>query len=73
MIHEKLLVAELTRLRHRVEAGALTVEEGLERAAALGAEFERLEAMHTACAAYSQARAERERLALERPSSRPPP
>jgi hypothetical protein len=64
----RLRALELERIRLRWDAGAYTAGEALERAAALGAEFERLDAMHRACAEYSAARAERERL-----SSRPPP
>jgi hypothetical protein len=52
---------ELERIARYVEGGRLTLPEALERAYALGAECERLDLMHAACAAYSAARAERER------------
>lgn len=64
---------ELARLERHVADGRLTVADALERAYHLGAECERLDLMHAACAAYSNARAERERRwALEGADSQPP-
>jgi hypothetical protein len=65
---------ELDRLKRHLNDNRLGTEEALERAFALGAEAERLDLMHAACAAYSTARAERERQwALEGADSEPPP
>lgn len=65
---------ELDRLERHTKDGRLTITEALERAYALGAECERLELMHAACAAYSEARAARERKwTLEGANSDPPP
>lgn len=64
---------ELERIARHAGDGRLGLGEALERAFALGAECERLDLMHAACAAYSQARADRERQwALEGSDSVPP-
>lgn len=65
---------ELARLERYVEGERLPLGEALHRAFALGAEAERLDLMHAACAAYSNARAARERAwVLEGADSTPPP
>ena len=64
---------ELERLARYAGDGRLSVADALERAYALGAECERLDLMHAACAAYSHARGERERRwKLEGTDSVPP-
>jgi hypothetical protein len=68
---DRMKAIELERICRRVEAGTITLVEGLGRAFALGAEFERLDIMHAACEGYSRARAHRE--ALLRGDSWPPP
>ena len=60
MANTRLHTLELERITRRVETGALTLQQALERAMALGAELERLDAMHAACEGYSKARAARE-------------
>jgi hypothetical protein len=66
-----LVTAELDRLAAQVDAGALSSRNALDAAYALGAESERLDAMHRACEDYSRARSAREK-ALRRPGSVPP-
>jgi hypothetical protein len=56
--------SQAQRYMKRIEAqladGTLTLEGALLRAYALGAETERMDAMHHACGEYSKARTERE-------------
>jgi len=50
----------LQKLEAQATAGTLTMREALLCAMALGAETERMTAMHHACQEYSRARAARE-------------
>jgi hypothetical protein len=61
----------MQRLEQKLAEGSLTPREALTRAFALGAETERMDAMHHACAEYSRARTHRE--AAFRGDSVPPP
>jgi hypothetical protein len=66
-----LISAEIERLATKVDAGTMSSRDALDAAYALGAESERLDAMHRACEDYSRARAARE-TALRKPGSAPP-
>jgi hypothetical protein len=68
-----LMSVELAKLASALDDGKCSSTEALELAYALGAETERLDAMHRACEDYSRARSTREEVFKMRAiSSRPP-